>query len=854
MLKKLGLTVLLLLIVFSLIPIKLGAAQSSASQQVYLPVNQLNFVGQQGTLNLTRTLVVVGITNQTINVTMIPTDLYDSSDGYVIPANSMKIDPSNFPLQQTNQTVNISISTSRSPVGTYQGAIALTSTNTANTTITQTTTVNVTVNIEPLTSSLNQQQVYLPINQLNFIGEQGTPNLNRTLVVVGLANQTVNVTLVPTDLYDNTTNQIISANSITIQPTNFSLPQTNMTINISINTSGVTLSPLQTATFQGAIILTSSNATAVTITNIPIIVKIQQENFHLYPEIFIPTMLILIILSLIFGEIETIKFRFTKFLVIILGMGAAGVYFYLVLTTSLIDTGNVISTALIAPFIAYLIYYVKDLRDDRKSLQTAAQTIRNANIGKDVDILTNLMGELTTHFASFTTLYHKDGTISSDTWKKQRKEGTTSDFPLLRIEQYYSYISIYNNYYEAIYKYLSNDKKATRLAKLTPKDQKIIFREFYNFREKYSELENLLFINLQYDLGALTILDLSPLQMEYPRITRVLLYALIDSEALVVPIIPEESPKLKKALRSVAKALKRKTKDETLIENFEALKTLQSIQKKNPNNENLKVELEIAQKNLALTQLQSLAEKDQKAAKIAINTLNALTLDLKNSEALKILENIYEKNPTDEKVKEVLEQLQIATNKSFEKLSELGPEKPEAQIKVDELNTTTFAQEDFAFEALQRIHNIDSHNEEVKAALENVKKKSALTYLLGLAKKDLEIQEALPDFRKNTLKEQIKSRSLRAKDLKKICKNIYRADSTEKFLGYIDVQFSNKIGELEKIAIGFEKILPLPDQPDQPKDGNQIKGIFTFDAKNLKDALGKGDENPPKDETKKTQK
>jgi hypothetical protein len=501
----------LIFIVFSFFPSRLTVAQSSASEQVSLPVGQLNFVGEQGVANLSRTLVIVASTNQTVNVTLTPTDLYDNSDGNVIPASLIDINSTSFSLPPSSeQTVEVVVNVSGVPIGTYQGAIALTSTNT---TTTATINIPVTVNIEPL-GSIPQQQVYLPISQLNFVGEQGGAEMNRTLVVVGLTNQTINVTIFATDLYDNTTGRSIPASLIDINSTSFNLSRSSETVNISIKPPGIDLTTFQPITYQGTIILTSTNATTTIVISIPVTVKIDPAWALSDQSVLFLLMMVFIAASLVFGEIETLKHRFTKFFVIICGLVAVAIYFVLVFTTALVDAGNLIYTALITPFIVYLTYYVKDLRDERKSLEDAARNVRNQNIGKDVETLTNLMGELTTHYVSFKSRIHKDGDLSNEVWKKERKEGLTSDFPLKRIEEYYSYITIYNwNYSEA------------RKGKDVP--------NFEKFREKYAELETLLYVNLEYDLGALTILDLSPLQMEYyPRITDPLVKELINSNVL----------------------------------------------------------------------------------------------------------------------------------------------------------------------------------------------------------------------------------------------------------------------------------------------------------------------------------
>jgi hypothetical protein len=510
---------LLLLTLFFIRSVNPNVAQGDATQ-IFLPISQLNFVGQVGAANLSRTLVVVGLANQTLNITLAATDIYDNSDGNTISASSIVISPSSFNLSRSNeQTINITIQTSRVPVGIYQGAIALTSTNaTATTTI----GIPVTVNIEPVSSVLNQQLVYLSVSQLNFIGQVGAANLSRTLVVVGLTNQTINVQLIPTELYDNATGKIIPASSLVINPSSFSLSRLNDTIDISISTSGVTSDLLQPATYQGAIIVISTNATTTATSSIPVTIKMTPAFFFSYWLIFLISMVVLILLSFLLAESNPVS-ALAKFFVVFLGILAILCYFLSIITTSLTDPGNIISTVLIAPFAVYLINYVRDLRTDQSGLESAARQSRNKNVGTDIDTLVNVIGELSTHFVSFTSsIYYEKGLISDKVWEKERKEGVSSDFPLVRLEQYYSFVSKYNQYYSY----------ALKATKKETKEERTTLEAFDVFRKNYAELEKLLFVNLQYDLGNLTRMSLSPLKMDYPRITRSLLGVLVDSEIL----------------------------------------------------------------------------------------------------------------------------------------------------------------------------------------------------------------------------------------------------------------------------------------------------------------------------------
>jgi hypothetical protein len=759
---------LTLLTMFSLVSIRLTVAQNNASQQVFLSISQLNFVGQQG-VTLNRTLIAVGITNQSVSVALVATDIYDNAAGNTILASSVKINPASFSLSQANeQAINISVDTSGVPIGTYQGAIVLTSTNA---TTTSTTNIPLTVYIEPLTSVLNQQGVYLPISQLNFVGQQGLTNLNRTLVVVGLTNQTINVKLVPTELYDNTTGKIIPASSLVISPSSFTLSQSNETINISIRTSGVTADTwFQAATYQGAIILTSTNATTTMTSSIPITVKMEPYLFLSYWLIFFIAMIISILISFLLAEIDPVAFPHTKFLVVCFGLLAIALYFLSIITTSLTDPGNIIATVLIAPFGAYLIGYVKDLRTDQSSLENAARQSRNKNIGTDIDTLVNLIGELSTHYVSFTSGYYEDGLISDTVWKKERKEGTSSDFPLVRIEQHYSFVAKYNQYYSYALKPKAekqNEKQAENKNVQQYESRENTLGVFEIFRKQYAQLQTLLFVNLQYDLGRLTDISLSPLRMDYPRITRALLYVLVDSEALKAPPLANETLILENLTFAMQQYDWNSAKANLISEqNSDALKVLDELYKKDPKNREVKAALDNANQNSdALKVLKELANKNLKAF-IALSNMMAQEVAQEKDQALDDIDKLSKENLDD-----------------IDKLSKENP-------AVSEAATT------------------------------------AATTLLS--RQNWEAQTALSYLRKEKYKKEIEKSGVSPGRLKGISKEIYKGKNTQKFLAFMEVQFTEKHRELTEISERLPTLHPSQpqDKPEQKKEEPQIKGTF----------------------------
>ena len=248
----------------------------------------------------------------------------------------------------------------------------------------------------------SSQQVILSPNQLNFVGEQGVSSLSRTLYVIGFANVDVRITLTPTDLFENNSGKVIPASSVVTSVSSLNVPNiSEQGISILVMTSGVA-----EGTYQGAIVLTSTNDTTITSQSIQVTVKIEPKYYSYYPTFSYFSILfsiLFIISALLLGEV--FDWQYGKILLFIFGFIALLLWVVSIYTSlafkssSLTDPSNLLGTALVIPFVGYLVAHVKDSRDDRRALENTALTIRNSSIGKDVDILTSLVAELSTHYA-----------------------------------------------------------------------------------------------------------------------------------------------------------------------------------------------------------------------------------------------------------------------------------------------------------------------------------------------------------------------------------------------------------------------------------------------------------------------
>lgn len=375
------------------------------------------------------------------------------------------------------------------------------------------------------------QLITLSTDELNFLGTEGVTNLSQTLRIVGIGDEKVNVTLFSADLYDSSSGKTISFNEMNIVPDLFSLSRNEeKAVNIMLNTLGVSA-----GTYQGTILVTATTTTTITETKIKVITKIKIENPWISQ--WGPLIATLIVIAIALNLPEEKKERkflnrardflnthySKKFFLVFLGMLSVFLWFLSLVTSSFGDPSNIISTILIGPFVGYVIYYVKDKREETKEKEKASRALLTGGIEKDIELLRNLLGETTSHFASFNSkYYHKSGLLSREAWDKSSKEGLISDIPTGRIAKYYGFVDLHNAYYSCVMK-LSTEKDKN---KSETSEASQLISLFEAFRKKYLDLETILFVNLSYDIGLFGATYLSPLPVGYPRVSGTLVFKL----------------------------------------------------------------------------------------------------------------------------------------------------------------------------------------------------------------------------------------------------------------------------------------------------------------------------------------
>ena len=414
--------------------------------------------------------------------------------------------------------------------------------------------------------------IALSSTNITFYGEKDTSLEARNLTIIGLEDS-VNVTLIPSDLYSNGTGKSTSINLTifgSLATDNYSF-MTNKSEQTLIT---VTISPLgKTGTYTGSITITATVKENITITNLPVVVTIVPVNLwnSLVQWSSVAAVAILIFIGLMVQDDrwipkkeQIIDIHYNKhkiswkipariFLlkrkvwVPIIGILVSIIWIYLMVAADFGGPATVFNALLVGPFVAYSVAVVKDIRTERLEKEKTSRTIRDDGIKKDLELIGNLIGEMATHCASFRPnfyeekltkpaiddsprlLYSKTGIISRDVWDKSCRQGFVADIHTLHLEKYYDFVPLYNQCYSQAMTLTTPEKSDTEEKR---KENEKFLKPFEAFRKVYGDLQEVLFVYLSYILELYSKTTLSPMKLQYPRITRTLIYKLIDYEIL----------------------------------------------------------------------------------------------------------------------------------------------------------------------------------------------------------------------------------------------------------------------------------------------------------------------------------
>ena len=397
--------------------------------------------------------------------------------------------------------------------------------------------------------------VALSTNSLTLSGEVGEAQLTTIIGFIGIANKSVNVKLFPVELRDNSSGATIPATNMEFDQSEFNLSP-NELVEVSIR---VAIAEAKAGTYRGAIIVTTALGNDQIIPmNIDITAKIKAETpFISQTSAWLAVTIILVIVALLLGligepllgligkpRLQRIARALVPVIIVAIGILAVYVWIYIMINASLGELNSIIATILVTPFAAYVINYVNEKRKDSNEKGKISREIHRKGIEADIETIRNILGELATHYASFKpnlyeeaesatvetsarVLYNKDGLIFRSVWDPLRKQGMMVDLPILELEKYYDFVGLYNRYYSCAIMQTENIQNFEVL-RSTP-----FFVNFEDFRNKYGELEKVLFIHLTYFLSLYIRTNLLPIEVEYPRVTRTLLRKLIDYEILL---------------------------------------------------------------------------------------------------------------------------------------------------------------------------------------------------------------------------------------------------------------------------------------------------------------------------------
>jgi len=369
----------------------------------------------------------------------------------------------------------------------------------------------------------------LSSDHLTFYGQEGNNTAKSTITVVGLAEKEVDVTLSSATFYQND-----SANNVKFDSTTINVNQNETTKDLFINIEGA-----KTGTYQGAIIVTAiAPQENTTSTIISVTVTIESDNTipTLINGLIAGFLIVMFVVPWTVGVYWLDKWGEDKkrLLLAIFGILVSMSFLFAIITKIFGDL-TLISTVLIAPFLAYIVYFVKDQREKRQENEKArrdydneqmktAVGLRSKGLEKDLDFLKDILGELAKHYASFTSEHYcEKGLLPTKKWDDHSTQGVIMELDAGRLAKYYIYAPIHDKYYKVAMKVPEKPTNAEHI---------LFIKDFKALRTTYAELEVNAFAYLSYQIGLLGKTYLEPLDIEYPRLSRKFVEYLVANQLL----------------------------------------------------------------------------------------------------------------------------------------------------------------------------------------------------------------------------------------------------------------------------------------------------------------------------------
>jgi hypothetical protein len=346
-------------------------------------------------------------------------------------------------------------------------------------------------------------------NELTFISQEQIQFENhpfyveRTFVIThNSSSEVTNIKLTATNFDSLNSSNSIASDKITFNDNNFSIqPGDTKQIVAKIDVSNLGMD-----SYRGFIFVTASGAIT---TEITCTLSITQSSLIKYSVLAVLFVIIFISYWFLLKKEGNIWYPIVSFILVFSG---------LILLLLTVPFGGAINTILVtivvSPIIAFLISLLTTKRDLTKSIDETTHTYRKTMIENESDMLGKLMGELSTHYATFLARdWPNPQKLANKVWSDSSKSKLISDTHIGLLSLYYYYVPVYNSIIDKI-------EGLKKYEKSNPNKYKKLKDKFYEIKSGYLSAEKVLYHALMYDVGFLQQNYLDRPNVDFPIHTK----------------------------------------------------------------------------------------------------------------------------------------------------------------------------------------------------------------------------------------------------------------------------------------------------------------------------------------------
>jgi Bacterial Ig domain len=217
-----------------------------------------------------------------------------------------------------------------------------------------------------------------------------------------------------------------------------------------------------------------------------------------------------------------VKYRLWSIVLAIASLSVGLVYLHG--STTLNDAlKTALSTVLFAPVGTYIFDYISRRGQEESNREASVGTYRNDNLKIEVTALIKIYEEICQHESILQrSIDDITARLSTKNYVKETIVGTMANLPAMRINKYYSFVTLYNTCLD----FKAGKRGAIRnVAKFNCL--------FNDFKKAYADLETVLYLNIIYDIGEIHQKFLSFPTIRLPmRLSSPLSWELLVSNAL----------------------------------------------------------------------------------------------------------------------------------------------------------------------------------------------------------------------------------------------------------------------------------------------------------------------------------